>query len=76
MMIFKIINIKIFLLSFILGITFIYLNDTKKKIVVYPTLSNKDNVEFKDKADNCFEFKFDKIKCPNDSKKIKNIPII
>lgn len=76
MRIFKIINIKIFLLSFILGITYIYLNDTKKKIVVYPTLSNKDNIEFKDKADNCFEFEFDKIQCPNNSKNIKNIPII
>tara|TARA_Y100000992_G_C21273145_1_gene498165 strand:- start:1826 stop:2056 length:231 start_codon:yes stop_codon:yes gene_type:complete len=76
MMFFKIINFKIFLLSFILGITFIYLNDSKKKITVYPTLSNKDNIEYKDKADNCFEFKFEKTKCPNESKKINKIPSI
>lgn len=74
--IFKILNFKVALLSFILGLIFIYLKDEKKPIVVYPTPYNKKQFQFKDLADNCFEYFFKKIKCPSDSNKIKNIPII
>lgn len=74
--IFKIINFKIFVLSFILGLIFIYLKDEKKPIIVYPTPFNKNKFQFKDIAENCFEYNFKKMKCPSDSNKIKNIPII
>lgn len=73
--IFRIINIKIFLLSFFFGLLFTYFNDDKKKIYVYPNPSNIEIFEYKDKADNCFEYMMEEIKCPLDKSKINNIPI-
>tara|TARA_X000000368_G_scaffold199077_1_gene157170 strand:+ start:806 stop:1039 length:234 start_codon:yes stop_codon:yes gene_type:complete len=74
--IFKILNFKIFLLSFILGIVFIYLKNEKKHVIIYPTPYNKNKFQFVDKADNCFKYEFEHIKCPSDSNKIKKIPVI
>lgn len=74
--IFKIINFKIFLLAFIIGMIFIYLKDEKKIITVYPTPHNKKKVQFKDIADNCYKYEFNEINCPSDSNKIKTLPII
>ena len=71
----KIINIKIFLLSFLFGLIFIYFNDDKTKINVYPTPSNIHKVEYKDKADNCFEYMMEEIKCPTKSE-INNVPVL
>ena len=56
MNIFNIINIKVFLVSLFIGLVFIYLNDDKKKINIFPTPSNIHEIEYKDKADNCFEY--------------------
>ena len=46
--IFKIINIKIFIISLLIGLYYIYYIDDKKEIIIYPTLHN--NVLYKDKA--------------------------
>jgi hypothetical protein len=70
----KIINIKVFLISLIAGLIFMYFDDSKKNISVFPTPSNIGTVEYKDKAGNCFEYTMEKVKCP-DKSKIKNIPI-
>lgn len=72
--VFKIINIKVFLISLLAGLIFMFLNNDKKDISVYPTPSNINSVQYKDKADNCFEYSMEKIKCP-DKSKINNIPI-
>ena len=74
--IFKILDFKIFLLSFILGIVFIYKKKKKKHIIVYPTPYNKNKFQFVDKAENCFTYEFEATKCPTDSNKIKKIPVI
>ena len=71
----KILHIKVFLTSLLIGLIFIYLKDSKKKIKVYPTLSNINNIEYKDKADNCYEYELEKINCPNDESKINKIPV-
>ena len=73
--IFKIINFPFFLISLFIGLLLMYLDTGKKKIYVYPTPSNMSEIEFKDKADNCFEYEFEETKCPYKKSDINNIPI-
>ena len=65
----------LFLVSLFIGLVFIYLNDDKKKINIFPTPSNINEIEYRDKADNCFEYVMENIKCPSDEKKINHIPV-
>ena len=71
----KIINIKVFLISLLIGLVFIYFNNDKENITVYPTPSNINSMQFKDKADNCFQYSMEKVKCPSSKSKINNIPV-
>ena len=43
-----------------------------KVIYVYPTPSNLDKIQYKDRADNCYSFDMTEVKCPanNDYKRI------
>ena len=75
MNLFKIINLKFFLLAFLIGLVYIYFNDDRKKIIIYPTSSNFDKIEYKDKIDNCFKYNLKEVKCPAKKSSIKNIPI-
>ena len=66
-MIGKYINIKAFLISFAVGVLYIYLTeDYKKVIVVYPTPINIGKKVYVDKGDNCFTYKLAEGKCPMD----------
>ena len=71
----KLINIKVFLISLLIGLIFMYFDNERKKISVFPTPSNIDKLQFKDKADNCFEYSMEKVKCPSNKSKINHIPI-
>ena len=71
----KIINIKVFLISLLVGLIFTYINNDKKKVYVYPTPSNINNIQYKDKANNCFEYSMEKVTCPSKKSDINNIPI-
>tara|TARA_Y100000816_G_C25935629_1_gene487982 strand:+ start:541 stop:807 length:267 start_codon:yes stop_codon:yes gene_type:complete len=73
--IFKSINITIFLISFFIGLLFIYFFDDKRNVTVYPTPQNSKDIEFKDKADNCYEYTFEKTNCPSNKKEINHIPV-
>jgi len=69
-------SLPVFLGALIIGLVFVYLYEPDKKIIyVYPTPDNVDDIEYKDAAENCFKFKYNKLECPNDKGKIKNIPI-
>jgi hypothetical protein len=75
-MILRYIYIPIFLLSFAVGLFFVYiLGPEMKTIYIYPSPENVDKIIFKDKADNCFYFKEDIVKCPKDNSLISKIPI-
>jgi len=75
-MIFNYISIPIFLVSFIIGLLFIYiLGPEMKTIYIYPSPENVDKVLFKDKAENCFYFEEESIECPNDENLISKIPM-
>ena len=72
----KYISIPVFILSFAIGILFVYLSEaSKKEIVVYPTPNNKGIFQYKDSVFNCFDFSIKKTKCPSNTNDIKVISI-
>ena len=75
-MIFNYISLPVFLISFSIGIFFIYiLGPEMKTIYIYPTPENVDKVLFKDKANTCFYFDEQVVNCPKDDSLISSIPI-
>lgn len=72
----KYINFSVFLVSLAIGILFVYLFQPELNVIyVYPTPDNQNKILYKDKTDNCFKFNAVEVKCPDDTTKIKNIPI-
>jgi hypothetical protein len=75
-MILNYISLPIFLISFAIGLLFIYLMGPEMKtIYVYPSPENVDKILFKDKAENCFYFEEENVECPKDESLISKIPI-
>jgi hypothetical protein len=75
-MILNYISLPVFLISFAIGLFFIYiLGPEIKTILVYPSPENIDKILFKDKADNCFYFEESQVECPKDTSLISKIPI-
>ena len=70
------ISIPVFLISFAIGLFFVYiLGPERKKILIYPSPETVGRVLFKDKADNCFYFEEQAVDCPSEASKISTIPI-
>lgn len=75
-MISKYVSIPVFLLSFIFGLIFIYfLGEDKKIIYKYPSPENYRDIIFKDKSEQCFQFKPVETNCPINPLAIKVVPI-
>ena len=75
-MILDYISIPVFLVSFAIGLFFIYvLGPEMKTVFVYPTPESVNKVLFKDKAENCFHFNEEMVECPKDESLISEIPI-
>ena len=72
----KYICLYTFLISFSIGLFFIYiLGPDVKTIYVYPSLNNYLKYQYKDKSDQCFEYSANEIKCPMMPFMVKTIPI-
>jgi hypothetical protein len=75
-MILNYISLPVFIISFAIGLFFIYiLGPEMKTIYIYPTPENVDKILFKDKANNCFHFEQQFVDCPKDTNLISTIPI-
>jgi hypothetical protein len=75
-MFFKYISFKVFLVSLSIGLLFTYLSTPTPTIIhVYPTPDNASDIEYIDKANNCFKFDANEVKCPSDKSLIKSIPV-
>jgi hypothetical protein len=75
-MLFNYISLPIFVISFAIGLLFVYMfGPETKTIYVYPTPENVDKILYKDKANNCFRFEEETIDCPSDPTQITDIPI-
>lgn len=72
----KYICIYTFLTSFLVGLFFVYmLGPETKTVYIYPTLDNYLKYQYKDKSDQCFEFKPTEVDCPMNPFSIKTIPV-
>uniref|UniRef100_A0A6C0EQJ0 Uncharacterized protein n=1 Tax=viral metagenome TaxID=1070528 RepID=A0A6C0EQJ0_9ZZZZ len=75
-MILNYISLPVFLISFAIGLFFVYiLGPEMKKIYIYPTPENVNKFLFKDNASNCFYFQEKEVTCPTDETLISSIPI-
>lgn len=72
----KYIHLPLFIFSFIIGFIFVYILGPDKKVMyIYPTPFNNSTYQFRDKVDNCYEFKSNKSKCPMNPLSINTIPV-
>jgi len=75
-MIFEYISFRIFMVSFAIGLFFVYIYGPEMKtIYIYPSPENIDKIIFKDKADNCFRYEANEIECPKDNSILSKIPL-
>ena len=61
----------LFVISFIVGMICVYMSPLEyKTVVVYPSPDNIKKIQYKDKADQCFEFSARLVDCTSNAKKI------
>jgi len=76
MQITKYLDIRAFLVSFAIGMFFVYSTfDDRRKIYVYPTPENVEHVLYKDEGDQCFAFHEKEVKCPTTPGQIAKPPV-
>ena len=72
------ISIAYFIAAFCVGILYVYLIAPAPQVVLkFPSPYNAGRITYKDKANNCYQYKAEKQdSCPNDKALIKPQPII
>jgi len=75
-MFYDLISFPAFFISLVIGLLIVYtFNPTPTVIYVYPTPDNVDKIQYKDNANNCYEFSSQEVKCPDDKSLINIIPV-
>ena len=70
------ISLPIFLISFSIGLFCVYIiGPETKPIYIYPSPQNYMKTQYKDSANQCFDFKPVETKCPINPLSVKTIPI-
>lgn len=70
------ISLPAFLISFAIGIFFIYIWGADQKIVyIYPCADTVNNVLFKNSANKCYELQETEVKCPSNKEGIFTPPV-
>lgn len=70
------ISLPVFLISFAIGLFFVYIiGPESKTIYVYPSPQNYEKTQYKDSANQCFQFKPVETNCPINPLAIKTVPI-
>lgn len=71
----KYISVPVFLTSLAIGLIFAFiLGPEQKTVYMYPT-PNKNDFQYKDNANQCFEYKPTEVKCPFNPLSIKSVPV-
>ena len=72
----RFVSFPIFLIALAIGIFFVYISSSpEKNIYVYPTPENLDKFLWKDATGTCYGWEAKEVKKPEDSSKIKRIPV-
>ena len=70
------VSLPVFLISFGIGLLFIYITGPKiKTVYVYPSPQNYLNTQYKDNVNQCFQYKPVETTCPINPFSIKTVPI-
>jgi len=57
-------NVFAFIISFAVGILYVYISTPKPKIIIkYPTPYNVNKIVYKNENDVCYKYKVEEIKC-------------
>lgn len=74
---FKILNVPIFTVTLILGLIAVYMfnENDKRKIFVYPTPTNVEKLLYRDGTSTCYKFEQKEIPCPANRNQIAKLPI-
>jgi len=73
----RFINPYVFIIAFIIGIFFVYINHPEPIIIYkYPNPDNAGKLTYQDKNKNCYKYESTEVKCPSDPNLILEHPII
>jgi len=73
---FEKLNLTYFIISFCVGIFFVYAMTPKKNLVYkFPSPDNQELI-YQDKSESCYKYHSNEIECPNDEVKIEPQPVI
>jgi hypothetical protein len=65
-----------FIISFAIGMFFVYISQPEKKIIIkHPTPENANKIIYHDKNNNCYKFIATQIDCPSDKSLVMDHPI-
>tara|TARA_B100000401_G_scaffold162914_1_gene108785 strand:+ start:9902 stop:10135 length:234 start_codon:yes stop_codon:yes gene_type:complete len=76
MYLFKIFDIRFFIIGLFVGFVLIQIYPiTKEKVIIYPSEKVQTTSQYIDGGGNCFDFSVKEVECPNNVYQIKDIPL-